>query len=873
MKKYLMSLFALVLGLGMVHANPVDVNLAKHVGQKFVQTNFELSRQSSDLTLVYTGTSNRGEACFYVFNVGDNGFVIVSADDFFRPIVGYSDEGSFDADNIAPGAAFYLNAVIESRRNVSNVMNPQVALEWASVTNTGRLLSYNGGRGVHYLVQTRWNQNPAPYNSLCPADSNGPGGHDYTGCVATAMAQLMNYWKYPEHGQGSHSYVCNPRPGYAGHPEYGTITANFGETTYDWAHMLNSYSNSYSPEEGLAVATISFHCGVSVDMMYGNNTDGGSGAYTEDVLPAIRDYFLYTSQASLLTYTASQSAQWKTTLKEQFDMGWPVYYAGVDPSPNGGGHAFICDGYDDNDMFHFNFGWGGSDNGYYIVDQIDYYDNMRTIINFVPANVYNNTAQAPTNLNVTPASNNELSATVSWKNPVKTLNNTNLTSIDQIVVCRDGVVIYTQDNVAPGADMTITDNSVPRFDVFKYQVYAVCEGAHGKIATLDAVPFGPTCNWTINITQAQMNGWRGGAIHVYNASGHEICQVTTTNNQVQSVPVTIPLGHVSFVWTPQTYGQSFNMGFAIKDSGNNTVYSYSGLSADMIEGVFYEQSNTCGNPVGDGCPTNLVAVIDDENPANINVSWDPVPGAEGYGYAVYRDGVMYRLIPENTYFVDENVEIGGHCYMVSYFYDGGENGQYSNESCATSGDCYAPTQFNFEYTSLHKPKMRWNKPNPSTGLSGYYVYRKDGEDGTYQEINLLGSNATTYTDNSLREEGHYYYKLVAYYQGLDCYSAPAAYKYDPNQFYLHVYYSTDGVNEHAENSISIFPNPTTSRFTVEGADMNHISVYNLVGQKVYEMECQGNSVDINLSNAETGIYMVRISTANGEVTKRITVIR
>jgi hypothetical protein len=211
--------------------------------------------------------------------------------------------------------------------------------------------------------------------------------------------------------------------------------------------------------------------------------------------------------------------------------------------------------------------------------------------------------------------------------------------------------------------------------------------------------------------------------------------------------------------------------------------------------------------------------------------------------------------------------------VVCYLYEGGENGQYSNEACASSGECYAPSDFTFEYTSNFKAKLRWQKPEPFQGVSGYFIYRKDGEDGTYKRIKIVGANTTTYTDNSVSEEGHYYYQIKTYYQDLDCYSAPAAWINDPNQFYLHFYYSTDGVNEQAGNSISIFPNPTTSRFTVEGADMNHISVYNLVGQKVYEMECQGNSVDINLSNAETGIYMVRISTANGEVTKRITVIR
>ncbi len=137
----------------------------------------------------------------------------------------------------------------------------------------------------------------------------------------------------------------------------------------------------------------------------------------------------------------------------------------------------------------------------------------------------------------------------------------------------------------------------------------------------------------------------------------------------------------------------------------------------------------------------------------------------------------------------------------------------------------------------------------------------------------MSASATSYTDNSANQEGDYYYKLYAYYGDLDCTSAPAYWIYDHNQFYLHAPYSADGINEVESNSISVFPNPTTSRFTVEGQGLNHITVYNLMGQMVYEMECQGESVDINLNNVETGVYMVRIFTNNGDVTKRITVIR
>jgi hypothetical protein len=865
MKKYLMSLLALVLGIGMVQANPVSVSQAKYVGQQFVQANFEQSRQSNDLTLVYTGTSTRGEACFYVFNVGNMGHVIVSADDFYRPIVAYSNEGIFDAENINPALGYMLNQVIANRTGkLTGKANPKVAAEWQSVMNSGRLISRNVGKGREYLVMTRWNQSPAPYNSMCPYDSQSPnsGYHAYVGCVATAMSQLMKYWNHPAQGQGSHTY---------NHPKYGQQTANFGSTTYDWDNMLNAYgNNNYAPEEGDAVATLCYHCGVSVNMDYGGDIEQGSGAQTESVPGAISNYFRYASAASV--FNKSDVTVWKNTLKEAFDMGWPMYYAGVETGAPYG-HAFICDGYDENDYYHFNWGWGGSGDNWFHIDEIDYNSQNKVVKNFVPQEIYNNTAQAPTNVVVTPAANNELSATVSWKNPSMTLNNSSLTAIDQIVVCRDGEIVYTQDNVTPGADMTITDDRVPRFDAFVYTIYAVYGGAHGKVAYSNIVSFGPTCGWTINITQASFTGFRGGMIHVYNAAGTDILQVTTTTSSVQTFPIDVPLGHVSFGWSAPTQTGSFSMAFNVKDSQNNVVYSYSGTSEDLAEGVFYEGNNSCGNSVGAGVPTNVVAVVDEDNPYNIKVSWDAI-SAEGYGYQVYRDGLLHRLIPEGTSFVDENASIGGHCYMVSFLYDGGENGEYSNESCATSGACYAARDFDFEYTGAsYKIKLKWEKPEPFEGLSGYYLYRKFGVDDEYVRIKLLGASATNYTDNSATQEGDYYYKLYAYYGDLDCTSAPASYKWDQNQFYLHAPYSSDGVTELESNSVSVFPNPTNNRFTVEGQGLNHVTVFNTMGQKVYEMSCQGESVDINLDNVEAGIYVVRVATENGVVSKPITIIR
>ena len=854
MRKYLLTLLALVLGAGMVQAHPVSVSQAKVVGQQFVQSKFEQSRQSQDLTLVYTGVSNRSEACFYVFNVGETGFVMVSADDLFRPIVGYSDEGTFDAENINPELGYKLNQLIDARSGHTGNPTPMVKAEWDLVMANGSLISRNGGRGDSYLVQTKWNQDN-PYNLYAPAAAGGPGGRAYAGCCATAMAQVMRFWCHPTQGQGSHSYAWHGQQ----------LSANFGNTTYDWENMPLSIRTNSPQEEIEAVATLIYHCGVSVNM---NFAADGSGAYSADVPPAISSYFKYSNQANLKSRDSYSYANWSLMLKESFDMGWPLYYNGQSTE---GGHAFVCDGYNDADLFHYNWGWSGSGDGWFDFDEMEYaasYDGA--IFNFVPTEVYNNAAQAPTNFTVTPVSETALSATLTWTNPTKTLNNSNLGSLDKVVVLRGGEVVTEIENPTPGASMTYVDNEVPRYDAFKYQVYAVYDGYHGKVANSDLVSFGPTCNWTIIMTSTAFQGWRGGAVHVYNASGTEVAKATTTSSGTSSVNVPMPLGNVYFGWSAPT-AEVTNMSFTIKD-GTNTVYSYSGSTNDLEEGIFYSTSNGCGNLPSPAVPSNLIALVSEDDVNKINVSWEGV-NEEGYGYNIYRDGLVYRLIPNATSFVDENVSLGGHCYYASFLSNGGENGEYSNESCANAGEGCAPaTGFDYEQTSSFKTKLKWQKPVPSDGLSGYEISRKP-EGGEYQRIKLAGASATSYTDNANLEEGHYYYKVVAYYQDLDCYSAPAAWAGDGNQFYLHVYYSPTGVEEIESSNVALYPNPTNGSFVVEGEGMTHVTVFNMVGQVVYNADCNGNSMTINLSNVESGIYMVRVETANGEVNSRINVIR
>jgi hypothetical protein len=152
------------------------------------------------------------------------------------------------------------------------------------------------------------------------------------------------------------------------------------------------------------------------------------------------------------------------------------------------------------------------------------------------------------------------------------------------------------------------------------------------------------------------------------------------------------------------------------------------------------------------------------------------------------------------------------------------------------------------------------------------LYRKDGEDGTYQRIKLLGASATNYTDNSANQEGMYYYRLYAYYREIDCTSAPATTKNDPNKYYLKVYYSPTDVAEREAVAINVFPNPADQSLKIEAEGMTQVSVYNMLGQQVYASECESNVLSVNVSGWNKGVYLMKVQTAEGIVSRRVTIV-
>ena len=814
----------------------VSMQRAKALGAKFVEANF---KNNTQLDWVYTAVTEEGRPSFHVFNGTTDGFVIISACDLTSPILGYSETGSFSTNDIPGGLAYFLDGYSQSVDYAEERLQKAdfiVAKEWINLERCGRMNTEKTAV-VQPLITTRWHQN-CYYNASCPKDDEGPCGCAYVGCVATSMGQVMKYWSWPEQGTGSHSYNC---------PLYGELFANFDQTVYRWDEMPEALTE---PHPDLALML--YHCGVSVNMNY---SAYGSGAFQQDVPPALSTYFSYAPSQCLMREDYSDE-EWLRIMREALDSEVPILYAGQNTE---GGHAFVCDGYDANGLFHFNWCWGGQYDGYFSIDNLqvgsqnwNMYQKM--VANARPLPVYNETPKAPSNFTVEPLSDVSYTAEIHWINPNMTLSNANLSHIDQIVVKRDGQVVYTVDNVTPGAAMQFTDE-VPHYGLYDYQVYAVNNGIHGLIASQEKVCFGPSCTWTVVTSTSSPNGWQGAAIQVINNASQVYGSVSATSSSA-TLHVDVPLGHVAFAWVMGNSAIN-DVTFTIKDTENQVVYTYSGPTANLPDGVFLQTNNSCGNSTDCGTPIELYAFAEGES-----VVLDWFDSAEAGSYNVYRDGTLLVTVSgQETGFIDEEPSYGGNCYYVTAFCEGGESDP-TNEACATIGDdCQPATQLWFEITSANKVKLTWVTPQPNAGLSGYYVYRTKEADMNWQKIKTLGANATSYTDNSiLEDETFYLYKVVAYYQAIDCYSAPARSKYNEFEYYVRVYYSVDGVGEAEKVCTEVFPVPGTDRLNIRTTHENAtLQVFDILGHKMLELPLADELTTVNTECWPSGMYFWKVS--------------
>ncbi|MBQ7684556.1 MAG: C10 family peptidase, partial [Bacteroidaceae bacterium] len=378
MKTLLLAVLLLPLALT-ANADPITREQAQQKAERHLQGK-PGSRKLSPVVSSRKLSPRRGAAAtspetYYAFNRGEgDGFVLVAADDRISPVLGYTDDGEFDYNTIPDNMRTWLDAQERYVRYLQE--HPDYATAAVPVHDA-----------IPEMLTTRWNQG-APYNDLTPRKSNGNA--TVTGCVATAMAQVLYY----QHSKSVDELQATI-PGYTTWTQKLEVESIPQGSPIDWKNMLNTYGSNASAVQKKAVAQLMKYCGAAVHMDY----DDSSGAQPGEVPGAINTYFGYTT-ARIVWQSDFNEVSWDALLYDELANGRVAYLGGYNPNA---GHAFVCDGYDGNHCFHINWGWGGSSNGYFLLtaltpgqqgiggseDGSGFTDNQNAVIGCEPTDYHN----------------------------------------------------------------------------------------------------------------------------------------------------------------------------------------------------------------------------------------------------------------------------------------------------------------------------------------------------------------------------------------------------------------------------------------------------------------------------------------------------
>ena len=367
--KKILSIICLLLVSTTLWAEPIGEQRAREIASEFFSQHSTRSLVG-DISLEWAGNtigeqSATGSALntslMYIYNRGNNGgYVIIAGDTNVNPIIAYSFDMTLDTDNMAEATEAILEAWCRQVESARKAAKPISGTTMRAATRSNDALLYD---------TALWDQEE-PYNREAPIID---GDRSLTGCAATAMSILCYYNRWPEKGVGT-------TPSYSYEDDYDhihTIPSNNLGREYDYDKMLMNYSNGFTYEQGNAVAALMKDMGTSIKMMYHPN---GSGAYTTDVVNAFITYFGYAKDIKLVYGAGLSTEEWNDTIRENVRNYGPTFFSG---SGDRGGHAFVVDGFT-GDYFHFNFGWSGYGNGYFLVPAIEFYREQGIITNLRP---------------------------------------------------------------------------------------------------------------------------------------------------------------------------------------------------------------------------------------------------------------------------------------------------------------------------------------------------------------------------------------------------------------------------------------------------------------------------------------------------------
>ena len=787
--------------------------------QQFVRSNSRLKNLSAtDLQLAYTQTNDANNTnSLYVFNNASNGFVVVAADDCVDAILGYSDAGAFDPLNIPPGLQTMMNEYSkEIRYATDNNLTPSATYTTASRTS------------IAPLLKTKWGQS-TPFNNMCP--ENGNGGRCVTGCTATAMAQVMKHHNWPPKGTGSHSYNT-PINGVS-----TEVSADFSTATYDWNNMLNVYGSGATEAQCNAVAQLLFHCGASTDLGYGTT----SGAATLKVQKALANYFGYDKSVKFTLREFYSIEGWNDLIYNELANNRPVHMAGYNQSA---GHAFVCDGYDKDGYFHFNWGWCGLDDGYFKLSALNpteqgiggsedgYSSGIEIVYNIKPDEGGSPTIEGAVYGNFLPDIYTvEAGAAPTIKFALTGYFTANIYSTWNLI--KLGLIAVNNETAAE-----TYINSDIYTNILTGYYYSLKNGM--KVESRD-------------IVQALADGSYTVYPAVYDFSYNRICRAFVPYGRVPYLKLVVKDGALTFSVPEEIVptnlslaSLTFNTRF-YKGNRYSVTASIKNSGRDYCARVYPAIFDTDGNLIGKGKPevyeiaTNQTTThtLVNSMPSNITAG-DYYFGmldnsgnliGEKQAITVKEDNGLYSLqvsifTIKNAYAVDAaNVQMTARVTCSGGYFNGALDAyifRYGGTSI-----CYAKSDV-FDLTPGETKVINFNVPFPK------------GEVGiTYQ--------AGIFNYNHNRCE-----KLTTL-----------------KEFTVKANSGIDDVE--ADGTLDIYPNPAVDEVTVKcSGSISQVLIYDLAGKQVAQSQAQaGDACTIDVSRLTPGVYVMKIATSNGWATKRL----
>ena len=844
---------------------PIDERTAKQVGQVFLSdiTHRQNLKSVDNLELVYISNShhsgkNKKEqqtTYFYVFNAGTSGFVIVSGDDNLSPILGYSYESAFDPDHVPQNVMKWFEGYKDQIRYIIDQdisATEQIQKEWESYYNNTAQRIWKAA-SVDPLVQTKWNQGQY-YNALCPGSGSN---RSVTGCVATAMAQIMKYWNYPTTGTGFHSYT---------HQVYGTLSANFGSTTYQWSSMPNNVSSSNN-----AVATLMYHCGVSVDMDYSPEASGAyvisaQSARTHCAEYAFKTYFGYKNSLQGLQRSSYNQTQWINLLKNELESGRPILYAGFG---SGGGHAFVCDGFDNNNYFHFNWGWGGAYDGYFSINELNpsgtgigggtgsFNDGHQALIGIEPptggGSTTNSTLDLYSSLNMPSTSlwfgHDEIALTVRIANYG---TNTFSGSLVAAVFNSEGVFVdflSTKSTSLQGGyyiEETFKKAGGPPFIPGKYSVAIFYKTTQAN-------------DWTI-VGNGNYYNYKEFNI-IYSADIEAFSNFTVQNNGGRLIK-----------------NESASVNVDVLNTGSTAFYgkfrvSLSNLDGSFVQAIQVRDLSDASSFPSDNLPPDYHYTNGLTFTGNITVN----PGTYLMELAFQRRGesnwyyagsssyqnpvfviVEAPIISKDSYEPNDSY---GQAYTLPVNFSGNRatiNTTGSNFHVGTDIDYYKinlPSGYN--YTIRARLHDSYNSGNGNVYTAdGLFSYSINGGSTWSEAYDDVLSGTIT-----VQNGGNICFLVAPYFAG-----ETGTYLLDIS---IDRTSTTNIENSKDADTIRIYPNPTQSRFTITNTENATIQLYTILGQEILQIDNAEKNTVISIDFLPQGVYVLKVEKNNKTSTHKI----